>query len=138
MINDPSRTDIDQLAHHWIEICEIVKKYENYNLIQTEQDIQPLQNIVNRYLSGELKFDHIDDLIAVAVGRILARQNNEIDWAVISDEYGTELTLRVAKTSLVINIYSIVRKRLDANALSIQQIFQIARNAISEYAKLSD
>ena len=122
-LSDPTDEDIEMLAEHWLFVKAAVRKHCGKELDQSLDDLALLQQVVDDKVFPEEELGCFN-CIGVALGRVMATNVEGLDWAVIDDEYGRDLTIRYRDTSLVFNVVTMISGRIeDKEEVDIQFIF---------------
>lgn len=90
----------------------------------TAEDLEGIQAVLD---AGRLTAEHTWELqcLGVALGNVLAQGYEGLDWAIIDDEYGRDPTLRYRETSLVLNVLTMISKRVeDGEAVRVRELYE--------------
>jgi hypothetical protein len=130
-----SERDNERLNQQRAVIGAIAKRrYGVATLSRTERDLPILQRIVD---DGVLKESQTYELqsLGVVFGDVLASELN-LRWVMITDEYGTDPTLRYKGTNININALTMISKRVERNErVDLFRLLQQNREAIAEAEK---
>lgn len=117
-------------------VSDLVKKtLPGKSLIQSASDFAIIQRIVNQKV---LRSDQTWELQALGVcfGDALATQNPDLKWVLVTDEYGTDPTLRYKNTSLQINALTMISKRVErGEAVNIADMAERIKTLLAKEAK---
>lgn len=73
--------------------------------------------------------------LGVAFGDVLASEL-PLRWVMVTDEYGTDPTLRFKETSLQINALTMISKRVERDeAVDLSELLRVTREQLAHYEK---
>lgn len=87
------------------------KHYGTTHLTRTKADLPALQKIVDTGFFQKTQTYELQCL-GVAFGDVLASEL-PLHWVMVTDEYGTDPTLRFKKTTIQINALTMISKRIE-------------------------
>jgi Domain of unknown function (DUF3806) len=71
----------------------------------------------------------------LAFGDVLAT-DLPLHWAMVTDEYGTDLTLRLRDTSLQVNALTMISKRIERDeSVDVSYLLRTTREHVEAYEK---
>lgn len=108
---EPQQEDIRELALRWVSISNLIKEKYEYELNQSSNDLNYCQRVIDDNLI-DFNNGYAVECIGVAFGRVLANNIPDLDWWIIEDEFGRDLTIRYKNTSLRFNVIHMVKRRL--------------------------
>ncbi len=114
MIGPLKDADIDRLAKYWLCAEALVREYcGGAQLDQSAGALDLVQSILD---AGVLSPDQTFELqsLGVVLGRVLAHNIEGLDWAVVDDEYGRDPTIRFRDTTLILNVLTMISKRVES------------------------
>ena len=132
-LSSPTDADIRRLA----EQCSLIQSLvdDHYPGEVLEHSMQDL-DILQRILDDEIfETDHTYALqsLGIAFGRICCKMIPDLDWAVIEDEYGRDPTLCYRKSSLQINVLTMISKRVERGETpNVRDLFDWVRAKVAE------
>ena len=94
------------------------------------------------YLQRVLDEDEVDSstyarqCLGVALGRVMAKNIDGLDWWIVQDEYGRDPCLRYGHTTLQINPLTMISKRLESG--EIVSVRDLYRRTIETIASQKD
>jgi hypothetical protein len=103
-------------------------------LTRTKKDLPILQRLLD---DKAFEKNHTYQLqsLGVAFGDVLASELG-LRWVMITDEYGTDPTLRFKSTSININALTMISKRVERNErVDVVELLQKTRQALAEAEK---
>lgn len=104
--------DIDRIAHQWLRAQELIREHLDAELIAGADGVARLQELLDaRVLGPHQTYDL--QCLGIAFGRALVDAQEGLDWAVHDDEYGRDPTIRYEDSSLVINVLTMISKRVE-------------------------
>jgi hypothetical protein len=108
------------------------RRYGTVSLTGTKSDLPVLQRLIDdRAFSKSQTYEL--QCLGVAFGDILASELR-LRWVMITDEYGTDPTLRFNDTSLHINALTMISKRVERNEpVDVSELLRKTREQIAAY-----
>jgi hypothetical protein len=112
------------------------KRYGTRALTKTKRDLPVLQNLIddrvfNKSLTYELQ------TLGVAFGDVLASEF-PLRWVMVTDEFGTNPTLRYKETAIQINALTMISKRVERNEpVNVQWLLDQTREQLALAEKKS-
>jgi hypothetical protein len=110
-------------------------RYGTTALTKTKADLPVLQKLIddkafNKHQTYELQ------CLGVVFGDVLATEL-PLRWVMITDEYGTDPTLRYKQTSLTINALTMISKRIErGETVSLSELLRNTREEVSKLDKV--
>jgi len=78
---------------------------------------------------------HESQCLGVAFGDVLASEL-PLRWVMVTDEYGTDPTLRFKETALQINALSMISKRVERDeAVNLSELLRVTREQLAHHEK---
>lgn len=108
---EPTDMDYQDLARKWLSAKNLIFKEYNYELNQSEMDLEYIQKAIDDELI-DFQNDYALECLGVAFGRVFAKNIDGLDWWVVEDEFGRDIIMRYKKTSLRFNVIYMLGKRL--------------------------
>ena len=106
------------------------QRYGTTALTRTKRDLQVLQELIDDKAFNRSQTYELQSL-GVAVGDVLVSEL-PLRWVMVTDEYGTDPTLRFKDTTLQINALTMISKRVERNeAVSVLELVQITRDQLA-------
>ena len=87
------------------------QRYGTTHLTKTKSDLPVLQNLIDEGVFNKSQTYELQSL-GVTFGDVLASEL-PLRWVMVTDEYGTDPTLRFKKMTLQINALTIISKRVE-------------------------
>ena len=120
---EPSEEDYTALARRWLSISNLIQEDYGYKLDQSMADLGYLQRVIDD--------DTVDvhdrfamESLGVAFGRVMATQEEGMDWWVVVDDYGRDLVIRYRETSLQLDAMHLIGKRLeDGTRVDVRELY---------------
>jgi hypothetical protein len=112
-LSPPTAADVQLLAAQLARAAELVARARpGSRLNGTEADLELLQAVLD---GGHVSPDQGYDLqcLGVAFGTVLIAAFPGLDWAIIEDEHGRDPTVRYRDESLVLNVLTMISKRVE-------------------------
>ena len=112
----------------------IWQRYGVHSLTKTKADIPILQKLIDDKVFDKSQTYELQSL-GVAFGDVLAHELS-LRWVMITDEYGTDPTLRLKNTSTNVNALTMISKRIEkGQAVSLSELLRITRKALAQIGK---
>jgi len=106
------------------------QRYGTSALTRTRKDLPILQRFLDDKAFTKSQTYELQSL-GVAFGDVLASEF-PLRWVMISDEYGTDPTLRFKDTSVNINALTMISKRVESDEpVDVSDLFRKTRDALS-------
>ncbi len=107
-----SRQDNARLEQQRAVVAAAAKwRYGTTALTKTKSDLPVLQNLIDDRVFNKSQTYELQSL-GVAFGDVLASEL-PLRWVMITDEYGTDPTLRFKETTVQINALTMISKRVE-------------------------
>lgn len=125
--------DVEQLARQWLVADRYVQEHcGGARLDQTEADLALLQQLIDSNAIAPTQTFELQCL-GVALGRVLASNVADLDWAMVEDEYGRDPTLRFRQTSLQLNVLTMISKRIEnGESVDVRKMYAFLRDKVAE------
>jgi len=129
---EPSDEDYTSLARRWLSISNLVKEDYGYKLDQSIDDLEYLQRVVDDE-SIDAQDRYATECLGVAFGRVLATNEEGMDWWVVEDDYGRDIVIRYKHTSLQIDAMHLIGKRLeDGIRVNVRELYDSLMDRVTE------
>jgi hypothetical protein len=130
-----SPQDSERLNQQRAAIAAFAKRrYGTATLSKTKRDLPILQRLVDDRVFKKSQTYELQSL-GVVFGDVLVSEL-PLRWVMITDEYGTDPTLRYKGTSININALTMISKRVERNEpVDLSRLLQQNRDALSEAVK---
>jgi Domain of unknown function (DUF3806) len=131
--NDLSASDRVRLDRHRAVVAATAKqKYGTAGLAKTAADLPVLQRLVDDNAFNKTQTYELQSL-GVAFGDVLASELS-LSWAMVTDEYGTDPTLRYKDKPVNINAPTMISKRVErGQVVNLVQLLQITRDQLRQW-----
>jgi len=106
-----SRADSSRLEQQRAVVGAAVKRYGATSLTRTKADLPVLQKVINDRVFKKSQTYELQCL-GVAFGDVLASEL-PLRWVMVTDEYGTDPTLRFKQTTVQVNALTMISKRIE-------------------------
>ena len=90
---------------------KLIEEEYGYELCQSLEDLEYLQKVIDDELI-DFKDWYSLECLGVVLGRVIAKNNANIDWWTVEDSYGRDVVLRYKESTLRFAIKHILGKRL--------------------------
>ena len=87
---EPSDEDYTSLAQRWLSISHLIKEDYGYELNQSMEDLAYLQKVIDDG-SIEVRNRYATECLGLAFGRIIANNEEGMDWWAVEDDYGRDI-----------------------------------------------
>lgn len=123
-LTSPNELDTKALAKQCAFINQTIsERYPGNKLNQTLQDLGLIQKMIDDGVFDASQTWELQSL-GVAFGSVFIANNSEFHWAIITDEYGRDPTVRFRDTSLTVNFLTMISKRIeDGRAVNVQELY---------------
>ena len=127
--------DSNRLDQQRALIAATVKqRYGTVALTRTKKDLTALQRLLDDNVFNNSQTYELQSL-GVVFGDVLASEL-PLRWAMISDEYGSDPTLRFKRTSVSINALTMISKRVErGEKVDLRRLLEQTREAFSTAEK---
>ena len=129
-----SREDSERLDQQRTLVAAAAKQRYGTVLTGTKKDLPIIQRLIDDKVFKKSQTYELQSL-GVVLGDVLASEL-PLRWVMITDEYGTDPTLRLKDTSVNINALTMISKRVERDEpVDVFRLLQQNREALSEAAK---
>jgi hypothetical protein len=106
------------------------QRYGTRALTRTKRDLPVLQKLIDDKAFNKSQKYELQSLGA-ALGDVLA-SGLPLRWVMVTDEYGTDATLRYKDTTVQINALTMISKRVERDeAVSVSELLRITRDRLA-------
>jgi hypothetical protein len=135
MFTELSPTDSARLDRQRGVILAVAKQhYGTVALTKTKKDLPVLQKLIDDKAFSQSQTYELQCL-GVAFGDVLASEL-PLRWVIITDEFGTDPTLRFKDTDLNINALTMLSKRVErGETVNVSELLRITREHLADYEK---
>ena len=132
-----SRQDSTRLEQQRTVVLTAARqRYGTLALTRTKSDLPVLQNLIDDRVFNKSQTYELQCL-GVAFGDVLASEF-PLRWVMVTDEFGTDPTLRFKKTTIQINALTMISKRVERDeAVSVQWLLDKTREQLADKEKKS-
>ncbi len=128
--NDRARLE-EQRA---VVVAAAKQRYGTIALTKTKRDLPVLQKLIDERVFKKSQTYELQSL-GVAFGDVLASEL-PLRWVMVTDEYGTDPTLRFKETTLQINALTIISKRVERDEpVNLQRLLDKTREQLAVVRK---
>ena len=130
-----SRKDSERLDQQRALIAATAKRrYGTVALTKTKADLPVLQKLIDERVFSKSQTYELQCL-GVAFGDVLASEL-PMRWVMITDEYGTDPTLRYKHTTINVNALTMISKRIErGEAVNLSEMLRAMREQVSQIEK---
>lgn len=130
-----SHTDSERLDQQRALVAAAAKqRYGTAALTKSKRDLPILQRLIDDNVFKKSQTYELQSL-GVAFGDVLASELS-LRWVMITDEYGTDPTLRFKNTSININALTMISKRIEKDQrVDVVSLLQRNREALADAEK---
>ncbi len=123
--------DTDRLNRQRQVVAAVLKDTLGISELKKDQsDLKLIQKIIDAKSFGRSQTYELQSL-GVVFGDVLAGEFG-LHWVMMTDEYGTDPTLRYEKSSLNINALTMISKRVErGDKLDVQRLYDQVRDSLS-------
>lgn len=131
-LSHEDRTRLDQ--QRAIVAAAAKQRYGTSNLTKTAADLSVLQRLIDDKVFRKTQTYELQSL-GIAFGDVLATEL-PLRWVMVTDEYGTDPTLRFKATTVQINALTMISKRIEKDEkVNLSELLRITREQL---ARLSE
>jgi hypothetical protein len=127
-----TRDDSARLEQERAVVAAIAKqRYGTMAITGTKSDLPVLQRLIDEKVFAKSQTYDLQCL-GVTFGDVLTSEL-PLRWVMITDEYGTDPTLRFKKTTLQINALTMISKRVERDAhVDVSELLRITRQQLAQ------
>ena len=131
-----SARDREQLDRQRSIIAGAVKKHYGSALTKTRKDLPTLQRLIDDSVFNKSQTYELQSL-GVTFGDVLASAL-PLRWVMITDEYGTDPTLRYKNTLINLNALTMISKRVEkGQKVDLSELLRITKEQLADFEKNS-
>jgi hypothetical protein len=125
-----SRNDGLRLEQQRAIVAAAARRYGVAALTRTKTDLPVLQRLIDDKVFRKSQTYELQSL-GVAFGDVLTSEL-PLRWVMVTDEYGTDPTLRFKKTALQINALTMISKRVERDeGVDVSELLRITRQQLA-------
>ncbi|HEV2470244.1 MAG TPA: DUF3806 domain-containing protein [Candidatus Sulfotelmatobacter sp.] len=129
-----SQEDSRRLDQQRALVAAAAKQRYGASLNRTKRDLPVIQRLINDKAFNKSQGYELQCL-GVVFGDVLASELR-LQWVMITDEYGTDPTLRFKNTSISVNALTMISKRVERNEpVDVFRLLQENREALAQVEK---
>ena len=129
-----SRNDRARLEQQRAVIIAASKKYVGHGLTRSKSDLPILQELIDRNVFDKSQTYKLQCL-GVTFGDVLASELS-LRWVMVTDEFGTDPTLRFKQTTLQVNALTMISKRVErGERINLSELMRITREQLARVDK---
>jgi hypothetical protein len=126
-----SKDDTARLERQRAVVVVVAKRYSPAPLTGTKSDLLVLQRLIDDKVFTKSQTYELQCL-GVAFGDVLTSEL-PLRWMMVTDEYGTDPTLRFKKTTLQINALTMISKRVERDEhVDVSELLRITREQLEQ------
>jgi hypothetical protein len=113
---------------------EVKKRYGTLRLTKTKTDLPVLQHLLDDRVFTKTQTYELQCL-GVVLGDVMASEL-PLKWVMITDEYGTDPTLRFKNTTVQINALTMISKRIEkGETVDVTLLLDMTRQQLAKFEK---
>ena len=126
-----SREDSARLEQQRAVVAAAAKRrYGTTHLTRSKSDLPVLQNLIDESVFKKSQTYELQSL-GVAFGDVLASES-PLRWVMVTDEFGTDPTLRFKETTIQINALTMIAKRVERDQpVNVQWLLDQTREQLA-------
>jgi len=130
-----SREDSARLEQRRAVVAAAAKqRYGTTALTRTKRDLPVFQNLVDERVFNKSQTYELPSL-GVAFGDVLAREL-PLRWVRVTDEHGSDPTLRFKETTVQINALTMISKRVERDEpVNVSELLRMTRRQLARHWK---
>jgi hypothetical protein len=110
------------------------QRYGTPRLTRTKADLPVLQRLIDDHAFGKTQTYELQSL-GVVFGDVLASELS-LRWVMVTDEFGTDPTLRFKETTVQVNALTMISKRVErGEQVDVFKLLQTTREQLPRLAK---
>jgi len=131
-LSDQDKSRLD--AQRAVVAKAVRQRYGLGALTQTAADLHVLQQLIDDRAFNKSQTYELQSL-GVAFGDVLSSEL-PLRWAIVTDEYGTDPTLRFKSTTVQINALTMISKRIERDeGVNLGQLLQTTRDQLGRWSE---
>src|SRR5215472_16573413 len=131
-LSDQDKSRLD--AQRVLVAKAVRQRYGISALTQTAADLPALQRLIDDRAFNKSQTYELQSL-GVAFGDVLSSEL-PLRWVIVTDEYGTDPTLRFKSTTVQINALTMISKRIESDeSVNLGQLLQITRDQLRRWSE---
>jgi hypothetical protein len=131
-LSNGDRTRLDQ--QRAIVAAAAKQRYGTSSLTKTLEDLPVLQHLIDDKAFSKTQTYQLQSL-GVAFGDVSA-SNFPLRWVMVTDEYGTDPTLRFKDTTVQVNALTMISKRIEKDeAVDLQELLRKTREHLTRVSE---
>jgi len=137
MFSELSLRDVARLEKQRAVVAHAAGERFGISLTRTIADLPVLQRLLDEQVFAKSQTYELQ-CVGVAFGDVLASEL-PLRWVIVSDEYGTDPTLRFQNTTLRFNALTMISKRIeDGRQVNLAELFEGTRDHFAKLAGKTD
>jgi len=130
-LSDQDKSRLD--AQRAVVAKAVRQRYGISALTQTAADLPALQRLIDERAFNKSQTYELQSL-GVAFGDVLSNEL-PLRWVIVTDEYGTDPTLRFESTTVQINALTMISKRIERDEIvNLGQLLQTTRDQLRRWS----
>jgi hypothetical protein len=110
------------------------QRYGTFSLRKTEADLPVLQRLIDDKAFSKSQTSELQS-IGIAFGDVLASEL-PLRWVMVTDEYGTDPTLRYKGTTVQINALTMISKRVEkGEKVNLSDLLRVTREQVTRMSE---
>ena len=132
-----SLEDSTRLEQQRAIVAAAKQRYGTSSLTKTAADLSVLQRLIDDKVFSKTQTYELQSL-GIAFGDVLASEL-PLRWVMVTDEYGTDPTLRFKATTVQINALTMISKRIEKNEdVSLSELLRITREQLASLSEAAN
>jgi hypothetical protein len=130
-----SRDDIASLdKQRALVAAEAKQRYGVSGLVRAKADLPVLQRLIDDQAFAKTQTYELQSL-GVALGDVMASEL-PLRWMMVTDEFGTDPTLRYKDTTIQVNALTMISKRIERDEkVNVSRLLEITREQLPRFEK---
>jgi hypothetical protein len=126
----PNPEDTKRLACQWLSVSRLAEKELSRPLDQSLGDLAAIQRLLDEEVID--RDTYALQCLGVALGRVMIRNIQGLDWWMVEDEYGRDPCLRYLATTIQFNPLTMISKRVERGEdVDVKHLFEQSRVTIA-------
>lgn len=127
----PSPEETKQLASQWLSVSRLAEVEWSRPLDQSLEDLAAIQRLLDDDVVD--RGTYALQCLGVALGRVMIRNIQGLDWWMVQDEFGRDPCLRYLETTIQINPLTMISKRVErGEEVDVKLLFEQSKATLGE------
>ena len=126
----PTLEDTKRLASQWLSASKLAEEEFSRPLDQSQADLATIQRLLDDDVVDRGKYSL--QCLGVALGRVMIRNIQGLDWWMVEDEFGRDSCLRYLDTTIQVNPLTMISKRVErGETVDVANLFEQTKTSLA-------